>query len=440
MVRPPMSDAPPSPTTSRRTPWRFVPSLYVLQGLNSTVVETAANVYFTALKLPLAQVGYYTSDLALPFTLKALWSPLVDLFGTKRGWLLTAAFVVAAAILFLAWGMQSRDPVTNVIFGCLAIAIAGATNDIAADGYYMLALDRRGQEFFVGVRSAAFRLGMIAISGGAVWMAGYLAGDSPEVERVKHAFAVTFFACGALYALVTLWHAVSLPRPEHDAPARGPSGGFASLRASIAEYVGKPGIAGVIAFILLFRVAETTLTPMIQPFLLGAPEQGGLGLSQQQVGLYNGTLGVSALILGGVGGGFWIARAGLRRVILPMTLAMHVPNLFFAWAAHARFGEVGAAVVVCVEKLGYGLGFSAYMAALLLISRGSRFATTHYAITTGLMAFSRWLSGRYSGVLVEEFGFERFFWLVSALGVLGLATLPFLPRDERSESERGAAG
>jgi PAT family beta-lactamase induction signal transducer AmpG len=417
-----------------------VPTLYVLQGINSTVVEVAANVYFTALKLPLAQVGYYTSDLALPFTLKAFWSPLVDLFGTKRGWMLFTAVVVAAAIMGLAWGMQSRDPVQNVIFGCIAIAIAGATNDIATDGYYMLALDRRGQEYFVGVRSAAFRLGMIAVSGGAVWLAGHLAAGSTDTDVLKRSFAVTFCACGALYALVTLWHAVTLPRPATDAPARGKSAGFSSLRASIVEYVKKPGIVGAIAFILFFRIAETTLTPMIQPFLLGGPERGGLGLSQEDVGFYNGTLGVLSLIVGGVSGGMWIARVGLRRAILPMTLAMHVPNLLFAWAAHVRFGEAGVALVVCVEKLGYGLGFSAYMAALLTLSRGSRFATTHYAISTGLMAFSRWLSGRYSGVLVEEMGFERFFWMVSVLGLLGLATLPFLPRDRPTASEPAAAG
>ncbi len=431
-------------TPRTKSPWSFVPTLYGLQGMNSNVVQVAANTYFSVLSLPLADIGRYSSDLTLPFMFKPLWSPLVDLFGTKRLWLVASAIATTLAILGLAWAVQSPDPVRDVVFACTAIAIAGATNDIATDGYYILALQKKQQEFFVGVRSSAFRLGMVAVQGGAVLLAGHLSegagGDAAGLEIKKHAFSTAFLGCAGMYAVFTFWHALTLPRPALDAPAGGRDGGLSALRESIVEYFGKPGIVRAVAFILLFRVAETTLTPMIQPFLLGKVELGGLGLSTERVGLLNGTLGVIALLVGGILGGAGVARYGLRRAIWPMTIAMHAPNVLFAVAARARFSTFGAGVVVCVEKFGYGLGLAAYMAALLSLSRGSRFSTTHYALSTGLMAFSAWITGRYSGAMAAEFGYERFFWTVSALGLLGLATLPFFPHEKSSPSQPVGGG
>jgi PAT family beta-lactamase induction signal transducer AmpG len=166
---------------------------------------------------------------------------------------------------------------------------------------------------------------------------------------------------------------------------------------------------------------------------------GGLGLADEQVGLVYGTIGVAALVVGGILGGILVSRFGLRRCLLPMALCMHAPNLLYAWAAAAQPRMPGIVLVVAVEQLGYGLGFTAYMTALLALSRGTRHSTTHYAISTGLMALSAWIVGRYSGDLVELVGFERFFWIVSGAGFLGLATLPLVPR-ESSALPAGDAG
>lgn len=436
-----MSEPQPTP---RKSPWSFVPTLYVLQGMNSFVVQTAANTYFAVLQLPLDAIGKYTSDLTLPFTLKPLWSPLVDLIGTKRAWLIVSGLATALAIAWLAFAMEHPDPVRDVVLACTAIAIAGATNDIATDGYYILALEKRDQEFFVGVRSSAFRLGIVAVQGGAVWLAGALAAgagdDALGLETKKQAFSTAFLACAVVYGLVTLWHAAFLPRPPADAPARAGTGGTRAIRTALREYFARPGMAGAIAFILLYRAAETMLTPMIQPFLLGARDQGGLALATRTVGGLNGVLGVGALLAGGLLGGLWVSRRGLRRAIWPMALCMHAPNVLFALAARAQVDVYGAAAVISVEKFGYGLGLSAYMAALLTLSRGSRYATTHYAISSGMMAFSAWIAGRYSGTLADQFGYETFFWCVVVLGLAGLATLPFFPHEIEPDEGRAAAG
>jgi PAT family beta-lactamase induction signal transducer AmpG len=349
------------------------------------------------------------------------------LFGSKRGWLIGSACAAVLAMLGLAYAATTHDVVRGVTLACVAIALASATNDIATDGYYIHALAKNDQELFVGVRSAAWRLGLIAVMGAAVFVAGWL------VER--HGFArgrawsLAFLACAAAYALGTLWHLVWLPRPASDGPTRAGRGAWKALAESMREYVSKPGIVGALLFILFYRAAESLLAKMIAPFLLAKLDAGGAGLLESQVGWAYGTIGIVALVVGGILGGLVVSRFGLSRCLWPMALAMHAPNLLYVWAAHTQPGLAGLVVVIGVEQFGYGLGLTAYLAALLTLSRGTPHSTTHYAISTGLMALSAWIFGRYSGVLVEHLGFEHFFWLVSGVGLLGLATLPLCPRE-----------
>lgn len=430
IVRPRM-DEPRGPRW--RTPWAFVPTLNVLQGIPYFVVQAATNTYLAVLEFSPKVVGHVSSDATLPWMLKALWSPLVDLFGTKRAWILGSAVAVSVASVALAHACTSQDVVASITIAALLLAIASATNDVATDGFYIHALTRRQQEAFVGVRGACFRLGRVAVMGGAVSLAGWLASSRGLSHPVAYAFA--FGSCAALYALVTVWHAFTLPRPASDGPTRGAGGGWSSLREAVSTYFTRPGIGGALAFILLYRLAELLLSPMISPFLLGSREKGGLAVPSDRIGAVYGTFGVLALVIGGIVGGATIARFGLRRCLWPLALAMHAPNVLYAWAAHARPGIVGATAVVGVEQFGYGLGFAAYMAVLLSWSRDSRYSTTHYAISTGIMGFTAWIAGRYSGDLVEAMGFETFFWVVCALGLLGLATLPFAPTGERREPD-----
>jgi PAT family beta-lactamase induction signal transducer AmpG len=424
---------------TRRSPWSFVPTLYVLQAIPYFAVFSAANTFLAAVGVPTGRVTRLSSDLILPWSFKPLWSPLVDLFGSKRTWLVASALATVLAMLGLAYATTSTDLVGSVSIACLAIAVAGATNDIATDGYYIHALEKTDQELFVGVRTAAHRLGRVLVLGGAVSLAGWLSergGYAPG-----KAWSVAFLACAALYAVVTLWHMVWLPRPVTDASVREGAGAWSALLESLRAYFGKPRIAGAIVFIFFYRVAEVMLAPTISPFLLAPRSAGGAGLTVSQVGWLTGTVGVVALVAGGLLGGFIVARFGLRRCLLPMALCMHAPNLLYVWAAHVQPGIGGMIAVVGVEQLGYGAGLTAYFAALLALSRGTRHSTTHYAISTGLMALSVWVFGRYTGDVVERVGYERFFWIVSAAGLLGLATLPLCPRESGAartgESTRG---
>ncbi|HUR26550.1 MAG TPA: MFS transporter [Planctomycetota bacterium] len=409
-------------------PWTFVPGLYVLQGMPYFVVQAAANTFFAAMGLSPSVVGHWSSDLTLPWMLKPLWSPLVDLFGTKRRWLVAMSCVAIVGIGAIAWAAGREQYLEWTIAACFLLAFTSATYDVACDGYYMLALDKREQEAFVGVRNAFYRLAKILVTGGLVGLAGLLQRPTGEsffahgLARGK-AWGIAFAIGGGVYAVGAFAIALFAPRPVADAPVREP-GAPAPLRAMLREYTARPRFVGILAFLLLYRFAESLLTPMISPFLLRSKAAGGLALDEAQVGWSYGTIGVIALLAGGLGGGWLVSRVGLVRAIWPMALAMHVPNLLYAWAAHAQPGPAAASLVIGVEQLGYGFGFSAYMVFVLQLSRTSRFATTHYAISTGLMGLSAWLAGRWSGDLVEALGFERFFWLVSVLGLAGLATIP----------------
>ncbi|MEY2807011.1 MAG: hypothetical protein RIR65_1428 [Planctomycetota bacterium] len=422
-----------------------VPVLYALQGMPYFLVQAASNTYFTAMGAAPSVVGRISSDLTLPWMLKPLWSPLVDLHGTKRRWLLGAGVAALVAIALLALATRQELWLEWTVGACVALAFASATYDVACDGYYMLALDKRRQELFVGVRNACYRIGRILVTGGVVVLAGAMqqepgaslvARGLPRPEAWSWAILVGAAAYGVLLALV----AFLAPRPGADRPQRDARrGDRAPIARILSEYFGRPGFALVLFFILCYRLAESMLVPMISPFLMRAGAQGGLGLDEVQVGWIYGTFGVAALLVGGVLGGWLVSKVGLWRVLWPMALAMHAPNLLYAWAAHARPDAFGAALVVLVEQLGYGFGFSAYMVYLLQFARASRWATTHYALSTGLMGLSAWLGGRWSGDIVEAVGFERFFWLVNALGLLGLLTLVRLPRPE-AEAATGTAG
>jgi PAT family beta-lactamase induction signal transducer AmpG len=437
----------------RASPWTFVPGLYVLQGMPYFAVDAASNTFLAAMGQAPSVVSHWSSDLTLPWTLKPLWSPLVDLFGTKRRWLLGASVAVLIGMAGVAWAASRPDWFEWTIAACVLLALASATYDVACDGFYILALEKRTQEAFVGVRNACYRLGRILVAGGVVSLAGALQaqpGASALARGMSRPEAWSWaFAAGALvYAAGLAAVAVFAPRPAEDTSvraARAPTGqagetpaGLASpapsraaaIRAMLREYVARPRFAAILAFILFYRFSESMLVKMISPFLLEPRAEGGLGLVETQVGFAYGTVGVVALLAGGIAGGWIISRAGFARCVWPMAIAMHVPNLLFAWAAGAQPGPEVATAVVAVEQLGYGFGFSAYMVFLLQLARTSRYATTHYAISTGLMGLSAWLAGRWSGDLVEALGFERFFWLASALGLVGLATLLFVPRLE----------
>jgi PAT family beta-lactamase induction signal transducer AmpG len=366
-----------------------------------------------------ADIALYTSWLYIPWVIKPLWSPVVDMLRTKRFWIVTLQFFIGASLA----GVALTIPVPFFFQATLAIfwlmAFSSATHDIAADGFYMLGLPEHQQAAFVGIRSTFFRIAMITGQGLLVVLAGSL---ETSLGNVATAWSVTFGVIAALFILFFLYHRFVLPFPESDRPVRAAEGQASGFLAEFARvfvsFFQKPRMVQTILFLLFYRFGEAQLVKMVTPFLLDAREAGGLGLSTSEVGIAYGTVGVLALLAGGILGGVLISRHGLKFWIWPMVFIMHLPDLAFIYLSQAQPGNFYLiTAAVATEQFGYGFGFTAYMLYMILVSEGES-KTAHYAICTGFMALGMMIPGMFSGMIEEAVGYKLFFiWIV-------LSTIP----------------
>ena len=392
--------------------WRWVPTLYFCEGVPYVVAMTVSVIMYKSLGISNTDIAFYTSWLYLPWVIKPLWSPLVDLIRTKRSWIISLQFVVGAALAMIALPVPAPFffRATLAIFWLLAFS--SATHDIAADGFYLLALPPHQQAAFVGVRSTFYRLAMIAGQGGLVYLAGSLQETLGDARR---AWAGVFFLLAALFVLAGLYHLVVLPRPAGDRPAGLTQRPVADFLSVFATFFRKRDIKVILGFLLLFRLAEAQLLKLVAPFLLDGRNVGGLGLTTRQVGLLYGTIGIIALLLGGLAGGYTISRFGLKRMLWPMLISMHLPIAVFVVLAvmqPSNLAIIGGALTI--EQFGYGFGFTAYMVYMMMVSAGEH-RTTHYAICTGFMALGMMLPGMPAGWIQDHLGYVRFFiWVCIA--------------------------
>ena len=395
-----------------RHPWAWVPSLYFGQGIPYVVVMTLSVIMYKNLDVSNTDIALYTSWLYLPWVVKPLWSPLVDMFRTKRFWIVTLQLVIGASLALVALTIQlpAFFQVTLAIFWLMAFS--SATHDIAADGYYMLALGQRAQAAFVGVRSTFYRLAMIAGQGGLVFLAGRLTEFSGKPAL---AWSIVMFVLAALFVALGVYHHVILPRPAGDRPVRHSRDVLADFLATFRSFFARQDIMLVLAFLLTYRLGEAQLLKLATPFLLDPAAKGGLGLSTAEVGIVYGTIGILALTLGGLAGGYMIARHGLKRMLWPMVLSVHLPDLVFVYLSLALPNDlvlIGASLAI--EQFGYGFGFAAYLLYMIMVSEGEN-KTAHYAICTGFMALGMMLPGMASGWIQSKLGYAHFFiWVCVA--------------------------
>jgi PAT family beta-lactamase induction signal transducer AmpG len=418
-----------SPTTQTvpaRTPWFWVPSLYFAQGIPYVVVMTVSVVMYKGLGISNTDIAFYTSLLYLPWVVKPLWSPVVDLIATRRRWIWLMQLVMGAGLA----GVALTVPMPHVFQWTLAffwlLAFNSATHDIAADGFYMLALAEHEQAAFVGVRSAFYRAAMIAGQGGFVFLAGRL---GEFTGNVVLGWSIVFAVLAGLFVALFAWHRFVLPRPDADrrvAAGTNLAGGFME---TFSSFFAKKEILVILAFLLLFRAGEAQALKLIAPFLLDANAKGGLGFSTADVGLVYGTIGVAFLTIGGIVGGYAISRHGLRRWLWPMVLAVHLTNLAFVYLAFTMPANLAVvAAAIAIEQFGYGFGFAAYLLFMILVADGPH-RTAHYAICTGFMALGMMLPGMASGWIQEQLGYPGFFvWVCIAtlpsIAVTGLVRIP----------------
>ncbi len=415
-----------------RNPWNFVPTMYFAQGVPNVIISTVSVILYTKMGIDNAQIAFWTSLIYLPWVIKMFWSPWVDIYSTKRNWILYTQLAMTCCLGFAAFALQLPNFFFISLLAFSVGAFISATYDIAADGFYMLALNPEQQAFFTGIRSVFFRLAVIFCSGFLVFFAGQLElslGNIPLSWTA--ALGLTALIFGGLFA----YHQFILPFPDSDSGVKPKQvEEKAPVEEIVKSYFSQKGIWAILAFIILYRFGEAMLVKLASPFLLNAAEKGGLGLSTSDVGLIYGTFGVLSLIAGGILGGVLIAKYGLKKTILPMALALNLPDLFYVYMAYNRPPIEFVYPLVSLEQFGYGLGFSAFMVYLMTISRG-QYKTSHYAISTGIMALGLMLPGSFSGYIQQQVGYPLFFILVCLLTIPGMLTIFFLPLEEADISQ-----
>ena len=401
---------------SPRASWAWVPTLYFAEGLPYVLVVTVSAIMFKQLGISNADVALYTSWLYLPWVIKPFWSPFVDLVKTKRWWLLLTQLILGAGLAGVALTLNT----TNFFRWSLAVmwllAFSSATHDISIDGFYMLGLDEGEQSLFVGIRNTAYRIAMIAGQGGLLILVGQFEKMFGSAVR---AWSLGFLVAGGLMILLWLYHSYILPHPVADCTI-GISGSniLKEFGMTFVSYFKKPNILPALLFILLFRFPEAQLGKIAPLFLVDDAAAGGLALTTGQVGFAQGTLGVLGLLLGGILGGITLSRFGLKKCIWYMVAAISVPDLvyvYLSWFPTQNMALVSTCIFI--EQMGYGFGFTAYTLFLMYFARGEH-QTSHYAISTGIMALGMMLPGMISGMLQESMGYRTFFiWVIACCAV-----------------------
>lgn len=424
----PVADRMPDVRPSTRSPWAWIPSLYVAEGLPYVVAMTVSVIMYKRFGVSNTDIALYTSWLYLPWVIKPLWSPVVELLGTRRRWIWAMQLLIGAALA----GVALAVPVPQMFRWTLALfwlmAFNSATHDIAADGFYMLATTEQEQAFFVGIRSMFYRLAMIAGQGLLVMLAGVI---EDRTGNLRLAWSVAMGGLAVLFLGFGLWHRFILPRPAVDRPgeARRIQHFIKEFLATFGSFFRKPRIVVLMLFLLLYRFGEAQLVKMVSPFLLDPRAQGGLGLTTTEVGFVYGTVGIIALTLGGILGGWAVSRHGLKSWLWPMLLAIHLPDAIFIYLAYAQPANLPVILVcVAVEQFGYGFGLAAYLLYMIHIARGEH-QTAHYAICTGFMALGMMIPGMWSGWLQELIGYRHFFVWVIVATVPSFIVVLWLPLD-----------
>lgn len=432
--------------TDNHSPWFWIPLLNFASGLPYAVIISVSVIMYKNLGISNEDIGVYTSLLYLPWVIKPLWSPFIDLTGTKRKWFLSMQLLISIAFLLVGFTI----PLNGFFIMTLAIfwvaAFASASNDIASDGFYLLVLPKEQQSFFLGIRSTFYRLSMLAGNGLIVLFAGYL--EHKYGDNTK-AWSYTMIAVGLLMTFITAYNFIFTPKNEINASENDKkTQQHQSFTTVFISFFQKKQIGLILAFILVFRLGESQLLKMLSPFLLDGKELGGMGLDTEAVGIIYGTLGIFALTVGGILGGIAISKHGLTKWMLPMFLAMHLPIIGFIGLAHFQpeeifhlhlnlyFFEINSplnlytCITVVLEQFGYGFGFTGFMMYLIHVAEGES-KTAHYALATGFMALGMMLPGMLSGFIQKYLGYENFFIWVLLATIPGLILSRFLdfPKD-----------
>ncbi len=405
--------------TNNITPWAYIPTTYFMEGLPYAVINILSAVLYTKMKIPNDVFIFWTSWLYLPWVLKMLWAPLVEGNKTKRAWIISTQYAIALVFLFIAFILNTPHFFMASVLGFFVGAFLSATHDIALDGYYMIALNEQKQAFFVGWRVIFYRFAMIFTSGPLVVLAGKL----EKTTSITTTWAIVMCTLAVAGILFTTYHQFILPRPAADGPQHAKSTDTPIYMDIFKSYFSQKNIIYILLFILLYRMGDAFLEKVVVPFILKPVDTGALGISTEAFGWIKGTLGLIAIIMGNISGGWLLSRFGFRKCIWWFALILVLPNFFYLYMAYTQPSLTTVGALLIVEHFGNGLAMMALSVFIMFVSQG-KYKTSYYAISTSIMALGMMLPNMMSGKLQVSLGYQQFFLVISIMSLITFAVVP----------------
>lgn len=416
------------------SPLRWVPSAYFAMGLPFVVLNMVCVLMFKGLGIEDSQIALWTSIIMFPWTLKFLWSPFLEMFKTKKYFVVITQLISGVGFGLVAFALHLPAFFAVCIALLAVVALSGATHDIALDGLYMTELSKQDQAKYIGWQGAFYNLAKLVATGLLVYIAGVLmdhfrAGGAADFSAALSSWTIIMVACSVLMVVLGLYHAKTLPSGgAASVEVKSASDGLRELWAVIKEFFTKKYIDWYILFIILYRLGEGFVMKIVPLFLKADVADGGLGLSEQQIGLYYGTFGAAAFVLGSLLAGYYISHFGLKKTLFSLICIFNLPFLvytFFAWAQPDSALLIGSGIVF--EYFGYGFGFVGLTLFMMQQVAPGRHQMAHYAFASGIMNLSVMMTGAVSGFLSDALGYKMFFIVVMIAVIPIFIMAKFIP-------------
>ncbi len=418
----------------KTSPLKWVPSAYFAMGLPFVILNMVCVLMFKGMGIEDSRIALWTSVIMFPWTIKFLWSPFLEMFRTKKFFVVTTQLISGVGFGLVALALHLPDFFAVCIAVLAVVALSGATHDIALDGLYMDELSQKDQAKYIGWQGAFYNLAKLVATGLLVYLAGMLmdrsrAAGAGEHEAALSAWTVIMAACAVLMAVLGLWHSRALPSGgAASVQVRSASEVLGELWAVIRDFFTKKHIGWYILFIILYRLGEGFVMKIVPLFLKADVADGGLGLSEQQIGLYYGSFGAAAFVLGSLLAGYYISHLGLKKALFSLVCIFNLPFLvytYFAWAQPSSMLLIGGGIVL--EYFGYGFGFVGLTLFMMQQVAPGKHQMAHYAFASGIMNLSVMITGAVSGFLSDALGYRMFFIVVMAAVIPVFIMTRFLP-------------
>lgn len=408
------------------SPIAWVPSVYFAAGLPFVVLNMVVVLMYKGLDVSNATITFWTSLIMLPWTLKPLWSPFMELYKTKKFYVVTTELFTGVMFGLVALSLTMSDFFAASICGLALIAFSGATHDIAGDGVYMSELTNSQQSKYIGWQGAFYNIAKIVGTGLLVWLAGTMG----EIGMgVKGSWMTVLCIVAILMVMASLYNAWIIPSAEAGHQNASAGEVASELKKVILDFFTKKYIWYYIAFIILYRFAEGFVIKIVPIFLKTGIAEGGLGLSDKAIGLYYGTFGAAAFVIGSILGGYFISHYGLKKTLFTLALIFNIPfAVYTLLAIYQPSAEWLIASGIVLEYFGYGFGFVGLTLFMMQQVAPGKHQMAHYAFASGIMNLGVMLPGMFSGWLCDEVGgFRNFFIIVLVMIIVPLAITWFIP-------------